>query len=171
MKLLTANPGAPALVLAGKAPPEAGPLLAAIGEAPLAGHVECLGYVPPGARQALYEDAGLLVLPSFDEGFGLPAVEAMSLGVPVVVSDRGSLPEVVGDAGLFVEPDDPDSIAAAIARILAEPGLAGALSARGKERARMFSWKRCAALTREAYELAIAARTERRGRRPATADA
>jgi glycosyltransferase involved in cell wall biosynthesis len=168
-KVLAANPGAPTLVLAGKAPPEAGPLLTAIREAPLAGHVECLGYVLPAARQALYEDAGLLVLPSFDEGFGLPAVEAMSLGVPVVVSNRGSLPEVVGDAGLFVEPDDPDSIAAAIARILAEPALAAALSARGKERARMFSWERCAALTREAYELAIAARNERRGPLPAAA--
>ena len=160
-RLLDVNPNAPRLVLAGKVPPEAGPLLAALAQPPLAGHVEHLGYVRPDARQALYEEAGVVVMPSFDEGFGLPVVEALSLGVPVVASNRGALPEVLGDAGLLVDPDEPESIAAAVAKILSEPALAASLSARGRERARSFSWERCAALTRDAYELALEARRRR----------
>ena len=68
---------------------------------PLAGHVEYRGYVPADEREALFKGAQAFVLPSFDEGFGIPALEAMSAGVPVVVSNRGALPEVVGDAGLL----------------------------------------------------------------------
>ena len=169
-RLLDLNPGAPRLVLAGKAPPEAAPLLAALATAPLAGRVDHLGYVRPDARQALYEEAGVLVMPSFDEGFGLPVVEALSLGVPVVASNRGALPEVLGDAGLLVDPDDPESIATAVARVLSEPALAASLSARGRERARSFSWHRCATLTRDAYELALEARRRRvSGRRAPSA--
>jgi glycosyltransferase involved in cell wall biosynthesis len=164
-RLLARLPDAPQLVLAGKAPAEAAPLLATLGRPPLEGHVEHLGYVQPDLRQALYRDARMLVLPSHDEGFGLPVVEAMSLGVPVIAANRGALPEVLGDAGLLVDPDDPESLAATMARVIAEPGLAGALSARGMDRARMFSWKRTAALTREAYALAAATRRERRRRR------
>jgi glycosyltransferase involved in cell wall biosynthesis len=160
-RLLDLKPDAPPLVLAGKAPPEAASVLAQLREVPLAGRVEHLGYVRPEARQALYEEAGLLVMPSFDEGFGLPVAEALSMGVPVVASNRGALPEVLGDAGLLVDPDVPDSIAAAMARVLSEPGLADSLAARGKERARAFSWERCAALTLEAYELALAWRHRR----------
>ncbi len=74
---------------------------------PLAGHVRHIGYVDAGDRRALYEGARLLVQPSFDEGFGMPVLEAMTLGVPVVAANRGSLPEVLGDAGLLVDPDDP----------------------------------------------------------------
>jgi glycosyltransferase involved in cell wall biosynthesis len=164
-RLLARHPAAPDLVLAGKAPPEAAPLLAALGRAPLAGRVAHVGYVRPDRRQALYRDAGLLVLPSFDEGFGLPVVEAMSLGVPVIASNRGALPEVLGDAGLLVDPDDPESLATAMASVLADTSLAAALSARGTDRARMFSWRHAAALTREAYALAVATNRERRLRR------
>lgn len=162
--LLARRPGAPRLVLAGKAPPEAERWLRGLRGSPLDGHVECAGYVEPDARRDLYGDAACLVLPSFDEGFGLPAVEAMSLGIPVVASRRGALPEVVGDAGLLVEPDEPGEIAAAIERVLAEPGLAARLSALGRERARLFTWRTCAELTREAYSLAIEAFRRRTGR-------
>jgi glycosyltransferase involved in cell wall biosynthesis len=160
--LMARGPPPPPLVLAGNAPPDAAPLLREIASAPLAGRVMHIGYVQPEQRQALYEDAALLVLPSFDEGFGLPALEAMSLGVPVVASNRGALPEVVGDAGLLVDPDDAGSLADAIARLLSDKPLAATLSAKGRERARLFSWDRCAHLTREAYALAIASRQERR---------
>ncbi len=153
---------APKLILAGKVPAGADRTLAAIERAPLAGRVEVRGYVPPGQRRALYEGAAMLVLPSRDEGFGLPAVEAMSLGVPVVASNRGALPEVVGGAGLLADPEDPDQLSAAMATILTDTSAAAALAARGRERARAFTWARCAALTREAYELAIATRRNRR---------
>jgi len=159
------HPGAPKLVLAGKAPPEAGGALATLASPPLAGHVEYLGYIRPEARQALYQDAGLLVLPSFDEGFGLPVVEAMSLGVPVVAANRGALPEVLGDAGLLVEPDDPEGMAGAMGRILTDAAFAAQLAERGRERARLFSWERCAAATRDAYALAVAARHARQAQR------
>jgi glycosyltransferase involved in cell wall biosynthesis len=160
--LLGRRPDPPPLLLAGKAPASAASLLREIATAPLAGHVEHLGYVQPGARQALYQDARLLILPSFDEGFGLPVVEAMSLGVPVIASNRGALPEVVGDAGLLVDPDDPGSIADAMARVLTDPSLAESLTARGRDRARLFSWHRCAKLTREAYAAAVSTRREGR---------
>ena len=71
---------------------------------PLKGFVRHLGYVDPAKRRALYEDARLLVQPSFEEGFGMPVLEAMTLGVPVVAANRGSLPEVLGDAGPLVDP-------------------------------------------------------------------
>ena len=106
----------PELVLAGQSAPRAAqPWLDRIARPPLAGIVRHVGYVDPARRRELYEGARLLVQPSFDEGFGLPVLEAMTLGVPVVAANRGALPEVLGDAGLLVDPDDPDQIAAAIA--------------------------------------------------------
>jgi len=163
------HPDAPKLVLAGKAPPEAASVIVSLASPPLAGHVEHLSYIRPEARQALYQDAGLLVLPSFDEGFGLPVVEAMSLGVPVVAANRGALPEVLGDAGMLVEPDDPEGMAAAMGQILTDAAFAAGLSAKGRDRARLFSWDRCAAQTRDAYALAVDARREREARRQSAA--
>jgi len=94
------------------------------------------------------------VLPSFDEGFGLPVVEAMTLGIPVVASDHGALPEVCGGAAVLVDPDDRGSICNGIERVLREPGLAERLAERGAARARVFSWRRTAELTVEAYRRA-----------------
>ena len=96
------------LVLAGQATDEARPWLERLARPPLAGRVRHIGYVDPSNRQALYSGARLLVMPSFDEGFGIPVLEAMTLGVPVVASNRGALPEVLGDAGPLVDPDNPD---------------------------------------------------------------
>ena len=103
------------LVLAGKATGAARPVARAHrASLPLAAQVRHLGYVDAADRRALYEGASVLVLPSLDEGFGLPVLEAMTLGVPVVASRRGSLPEVVGDAGQLVDADDPQALADAI---------------------------------------------------------
>src|SRR6185295_12768302 len=130
----------PDLVVAGRATGAAAPWLDRIGRAPLAGRVRYVGYVEPDARRELYEGARLLVQPSFEEGFGLTVLEAMSLGVPVVAANRGSLPEVVGDAGPLVDPERPADIAGAIARLLADDGYAAACAAKGLARARAFSW-------------------------------
>ena len=90
----------------------------------------------------LYNMASLFVLPSLAEGFGLPALEAMSCGVPVVASRSSSLPEVVGDAGLLVNPKEPEDIARAIKKILQEEELAKTLASKGLARARQFSGER-----------------------------
>jgi glycosyltransferase involved in cell wall biosynthesis len=101
------------------------------------------------------EGARVLLLPSFDEGFGLTALEAMTLGVAVVASDRGALPELLDGAGLLVDPDEPEALAAALQRLLDEPGLVRALSERGRQRAAEFSWERTARLTRAVYDAAV----------------
>jgi glycosyltransferase involved in cell wall biosynthesis len=92
-----------------------------------------------------------LILPSFTEGFGMPAIEAMACGAPVVVSARGSLPEVVGGCGVYVEPDQPDSIAAGIARLLDDSALAGRLKLDGLAHAATFSWRRTAEIALQVY--------------------
>lgn len=112
--------------------------------------------------EGLYRLAALVVLPSKYEGFGLPVLEAMVRGVPVVTSRASSLPEVAGDAALLVDPDDVRGIAGAIARVLADAGLGERLAAAGRERAGAFSWERTAALTRDSYVRALGARSPRR---------
>ncbi len=128
---------------------------------PLAGHVEYRGYVPADEREALFKGAQAFVLPSFDEGFGIPALEAMSAGVPVVVSNRGALPEVVGDAGLFIDPDDAESLTAALERLIGDPDLRATCARRGLDRARQFTWAQTARDVRRAYEDALLARRHR----------
>jgi len=101
---------------------------------------------------ALYSGALALALPSFYEGFGLTALEAMACGTSPVVSDRSSLPEVVGDAGLLVNPDDPTSIAEALRRLLEDSALRARLRSTGLERARKFTWRRTAEIVRKVYD-------------------
>jgi glycosyltransferase involved in cell wall biosynthesis len=151
----------PDLILAGKTTDHARPWLERIARRPLAGHVRHIGYVEPDDRAALYAGARLLVIPSFDEGFGIPALEAMACGVPVVAADRGALPEVVGEAGTLVNPDDPADIAAGMARMLADTAYADACAAKGIERARQFSWERTARLVYDVYRDAVADRVRR----------
>jgi glycosyltransferase involved in cell wall biosynthesis len=97
----------------------------------------------------------MLVLPSHNEGFGLPALEAMTVGVPVVASNRGALPEVLGDAGTFVEPEDAAGLAAAMRRYLVDPAAAAAAAERGLVQAREYSWDKSAAALYVAYAAAI----------------
>lgn len=101
----------------------------------------------------------MLVLPSFEEGFGLPVLEAMACGVPVVVSNRGSLPEVAGNAATPVDPDDVEGLAREMARLLNHDAAADA-TARGLARASAFSWVECARQARAAYAAAISARRQ-----------
>ncbi|HEY0284803.1 MAG TPA: glycosyltransferase family 1 protein [Vicinamibacterales bacterium] len=160
-RLLARRADAPRLVIAGRAEPDGSALLAAMNQPPLAGHVEYRGYVTTEEREALYKGAQALVLPSFEEGFGIPALEAMSAGVPVVVSNRGALPEVVGDAGLFIDPDDAESLAAALERLGGDPDLRATCARRGLDRARQFTWTQTAHAVRRAYEEAKLARRHR----------
>jgi glycosyltransferase involved in cell wall biosynthesis len=99
------------------------------------------GYVSDKDLVVLYNLATMLVLPSISEGFGLPVVEAMACGLPVAVSNRNSLPEVVGDAGLLFDPLSDEQIADAITRLLADEQLRLHFRAAGLRRAKLFSWK------------------------------
>lgn len=146
----------PALVLAGKATDEARPWLARIERPPLKGVVRHIGYVDPGTRRDLYAGARLLVQPSFEEGFGMPVLEAMALGVPVVAANRGALPEVLGDAGLLIDPERPADLADAIRTMIGDATLAESSVARGRDRSRAFSWDRTAAVVYDAYLKACA---------------
>ncbi len=113
--------------------------------------VHATGRVHFTALLALYRRARLLVLPSVYEGFGLPVLEAMSCGTPVVASDRASLPEVSGDAALLTDPTDPVTMALAIQRLLDDDSLHAEMTERGLERAKQFSWQRSAEAHAEVY--------------------
>ena len=160
-RLLSRRAGVPRLVIAGGVDARDRGVLAPIDRAPLAGHVEYRGYVPAADREALFKGAQALVLPSFDEGFGIPALEAMSAGVPVVASNRAALPEIVGDAGLLVDPDDGESLVAALAQMIGDSDLRATCARRGLERARQFTWAQTARAVRRAYEDALLARRHR----------
>jgi glycosyltransferase involved in cell wall biosynthesis len=114
-------------------------------------HVRFLGFVPEFTLAALYRLASVFVFPSLYEGFGLPPLEAMSAGVPVITSNVSSLPEVVGDAAVLVDPMDAGAIADAMARVLTDATLRTTLIARGFERVKVFSWDRSVRRVREVY--------------------
>ena len=162
--LLERRPDAPPLVLAGHATPESRQTLTRLTSPPLAGHVRHEGYVDEKRLRRLYEDAVLVVLPSLDEGFGIPALEAMTIGVPVVAAARGALPEVVGDAGLLVDPLDVVALSASLERVLTDNQLRDRLSAAGGTQARRFSWRASADVLAGAYAQAIERRQARRGK-------
>lgn len=151
----------PRLIIAGAMAPGADAWADRWTRGPLAGHVDYRGYVQDGDREALYAGARLLVLPSLDEGFGMPVLEAMSAGIPVLVSNRGALPEVAGEAGVVVDPDDTDAFAAQLAWLATDDDAAGAAALRGLARARDYTWDAAATELRRAYASAVARRRER----------
>jgi glycosyltransferase involved in cell wall biosynthesis len=114
-------------------------------------HVRFLGFVPDATLAVLYRLASVFVFPSLYEGFGLPPLEAMAAGAPVITSNVSSLPEVVGDAALLIDPMNPADIAGAMARVLNEPALRDDLVRRGRERVKAFSWERSVARVRQVY--------------------
>jgi glycosyltransferase involved in cell wall biosynthesis len=133
-------PDAPPLVIAGQRGWLYEQLFALGEELGIAPHVTWLEGVPYDDLPALYSSAALLCLPSFYEGFGFPPLEAMACGTPTVAADRASLPEVVGDAGLLIDPGDPANIADALRRLLADSALHADLRQRGLARVRLFDW-------------------------------
>ena len=153
-RLRALEPAAPPLVLAGQRTAQSSEWEAQCQRTPLAGHVTMSGYVNTARRMALYEQALMLVLPSLEEGFGLPVLEAMACGVPVVVSNRGALPEVVGTAATPIDPANVEGFTAAM-RALVDPARARDAAARGRQQAAEFSWATCAASARRAYLSAV----------------
>ncbi|HNT98562.1 MAG TPA: glycosyltransferase family 1 protein, partial [Elusimicrobiales bacterium] len=109
-------------------------------------HVRYLGYVTDGELKSLYSAASCFIYPSFYEGFGLPPLEAMASGAPVIVSRASSLPEVCGDAARYIDPRSADSIAAAIKEVMGDSALRARLRTKGLERARAFTWESTARL-------------------------
>lgn len=121
-------------------------------------HVRFLGFVSDEMLAALYRLTRVFVFPSIYEGFGLPPLEAMAAGAPVITSNVSSLPEVVGDAAVLVDPFDAGAIADALARVLGDEALRADLIARGRARIQQFSWHSAARHTHAAYEAALGAR-------------
>ena len=152
-RLRSLMPDAPPLILAGHRTPASARWEARAEQPPLRGHVSITGYVDAARKVELYAGASMLVLPSYEEGFGLPVLEAMACGVPVIVSSRGSLPEVAGAAAAPIDPDDADGFAEAMRAMLTDG--ASEASARGISQASRYSWPACAAAARRAYSAAI----------------
>jgi glycosyltransferase involved in cell wall biosynthesis len=113
------------------------------------------GYVPERDLTGLYSGAICFVYPSYFEGFGLPVVEAMQCGVPVIAGNRTSLPEVVGEAGLLFDPFDTQALVKALTQVIDDSEYRAALRSKGLERARNFDWKTTAQLTLGVYERAV----------------
>jgi glycosyltransferase involved in cell wall biosynthesis len=150
-RLLEVFPAAPELWLAGAATDAAGEWLGAIEGPSFRGKVKHLGYIQSDRRYDLYSQASMLVLPSHLEGFGIPVLEAMTVGVPVIVSNRGALPEVAGGAGQVVDAADAEGFAAAMRRYLTDPAAASEAIARGLSRARTYSWDASASTLVDLY--------------------
>lgn len=145
----------PRLVLVGKSAWLYDETLRKIRELGLVDSVTLTGYVPEGDLPALYSGTSCFVYPSYYEGFGLPPLEAMKCGAPVIVGNQTSLPEVVGDAAMLVDPFEVGSIAAAISKVISDPGLRGALRTAGLERAKLFDWRETARKTLAVYKKAV----------------
>jgi glycosyltransferase involved in cell wall biosynthesis len=137
--------GTPAdLVLAGKKGWLYEALFAQVHQLGLESRVHFIGYVPQEELPALLSGAQVFVLPSLYEGFGMPVLEAMACGTPVICSNTSSLPEVASDAALLVSPDDTDQLASAMQRVLVDEELRCDLTQKGLAQVNHFSWTRCA---------------------------
>lgn len=133
-------------------------LAVALARSPLADRIRIVGHVPDEALACWYAGAALFVYPSLEEGFGLPPLEAMACGAPVVTSNTSALPEVVGAAALTIEPTDVAGLALAIERVLTEAGTADRLREAGLRRAQCFSWEAVARAYQRLYERVAAGR-------------
>ncbi len=122
----------------------------------LQSRVRWLGQVPAADLPALFAGASALVYPSLYEGFGFPPLEAMAVGTPVVASDRGSLPEVLGDAALMIDPTDIKALSEALEAVLSQPEMRSRLRDSGARQARLYTWDKCAARTTEVYKEILA---------------
>lgn len=134
------------LVLAGAPGEMQSPLLNLAEELGISDRIRWLGYTPHDKLPALYSAAGLFVMPSLFEGFGMPVLEAMGCGTPVICSNVSSLPEAAGQAALLVDTTRPEAIAQALQRVLSDKELAAGLKEKGLARVQAFDWNRSAAL-------------------------
>jgi glycosyltransferase involved in cell wall biosynthesis len=162
-KLIAELPGVPPLILAGRIEPESEPILARLRRPPFAGRVETTGYVDDAAKRALFGRAIAFVMPSHTEGFGIPALEAMVTGVPVVAADRGALPEAVGEAGRLFDATSADALAVTLRDVLTHAELRNQMREIGWAHASTFTWTRTAQQMREAWHRAIEHKAARRG--------
>lgn len=132
------------LVLAGGRGWKSAPIFSLIEKSPYKNDIKVLDYVPENERAFLYSLAKVFAYPSFYEGFGFPPLEAMACGTPVVVAGVSSLPEVVGKAGILIDPYNPSSIALGLEQVLSNLELSADLSKKGLEQAKQFNWERAA---------------------------
>jgi len=139
------------LVIAGEHGPPTAPIIARAAMLGLLDRVRLPGFLPRRDLIALYRGATAVVYPSWAEGFGLPVIEAMSCGAPVVASSAGALAEVGGDACLYADPADAAAIASQAARVMDDASLAADLSRRGRARAERFTWRETARRTLQVY--------------------
>ena len=128
------------LVLAGSEGYEAEAVLREIANSPIIDRIRVTGYISDGEIAHWYRRASIFAFPSLDEGFGMPAIEAMAAGVPVIASNRSSLPEVCGDAALLVDPQSDAELAQAVELLTHDENLRAKLTAAGKVRAAGFRW-------------------------------
>lgn len=143
------------LVITGKPVPGYSNLLQYVREQQLEQHIIFPGFVPHALLPALYAQAEALVFPSLYEGFGLPALEAAACGTPVVTSNVSSIPELLGDAACYVNPESVEDIARGITSVLADPLYAGDLVTKGLAQSRKYSWEETAKAHMDVYEHTI----------------
>jgi glycosyltransferase involved in cell wall biosynthesis len=129
----------------------AGPILDSIRSSDCSDRIKVMGYAWPAELQTLYSRASIFAFPSLDEGFGIPVLEAMAHGVPVIASKRPALVEVAADAALFVDPQSVDDLEWALERLIYDPELREEYSQRGRERAKLYPWERAITATYQVY--------------------
>ena len=139
------------LVLAGSAGFGSEEILSRIRRSPAHARISILGYVSPEELGAWYARASVFAFPSLDEGFGMPVLEAMAAGIPVLTSNRSALPEVAGDAAALVDPEDAGAIAQELRNLTVSQDLRCELGEKGRLRAREFTWERAVRETWEVY--------------------
>jgi glycosyltransferase involved in cell wall biosynthesis len=157
VKAFEAMPPGWRLVLAGATDGyEASSELVAVDASPRKSDIEITGYVSAATLDALYARAGIFAFPSLDEGFGIPVLEAMAHGVPVITSNRSALPEAAGDAALLVDPFNVDELAAALQHLATDSGAREQLISMGLTRARLFPWSQAVEKTWTVYQSLLA---------------
>ena len=140
------------LVLAGSIGYGGEEILERVRNSPRRESIKVTGYADEAALRDLYLRAAVFAFPSLDEGFGLPVLEAMAAGMPVLTSNRGALPEVSGDAALAVDPSSVEAIADGLCKLTADEGLREAMASRGLARSALFTWEEAVRRTWEVYE-------------------
>jgi len=143
------------LILIGKKGWSYEPIFAAIERSPWKNEIQHLDYLSDELVALFYSKADVFVYPSYYEGFGMPVLEAMTLGAPVVTSNTSSIPEVTGNAAILIDPHDPIQLAEAILKVISDSQLRQELISQGKERAKLFSWEKTARATLMAYRSII----------------